>query len=117
MCRIFARLQPEAYASETRSVRLGGHATSIRLEASFWAILEEIAGTQGVSLPKFLTKLHDEVLDAGGQGHNFASLLRCACLTYVTQVRGRMEEEQAFRAAAKQDFGPAKSALAAMDAQ
>jgi predicted DNA-binding ribbon-helix-helix protein len=117
MCRIFAALPPEAYASETRSVRLGGHATSIRLEASFWAILEEIAGAQGVSLPKFLTKLHDEVLDAGGQGHNFASLLRCACLTYVTQIRGRAEEEQTFRAAGKQDFASSRPALAAIGAR
>jgi predicted DNA-binding ribbon-helix-helix protein len=108
MCRIFAALSPEAYAAETRSVRLGGHATSIRLEAAFWTILEEIAATQGVSLPKFLTKLHDEVLDAGGQSHNFASLLRCACLTYVGQVRGRIEAEQALRTAASHDFAAAR---------
>lgn len=111
MCRIFAALPPQAYASETRSVRLAGHATSIRLEAAFWAILEEIAAGQNVSLPKFLTKLHDEVLDAGGQGHNFASLLRCACLTYVGQIRGRGEAEQAIRLAAARDFAGSGSAF------
>jgi predicted DNA-binding ribbon-helix-helix protein len=114
MCRIFAALPPETFASETRSVRLGGHATSIRLEAAFWATLEEIAATQGVSLPKFLTKLHDEVLDAGGQDHNFASLLRCACLTYVTQVKGRAEAERALRASAELDFARPAPAIAAI---
>lgn len=116
MCRIFAALPPEAFASETRSVRLGGHATSIRLEAAFWAILEEIAASQCVSLPKFLTRLHDEILDAGGQGHNFASLLRCACLTYVGQIRGQGEAEQALRASAKRDFVTSGPAFAEIEA-
>jgi predicted DNA-binding ribbon-helix-helix protein len=107
MCRIFAAQPPEAYAFETRSVRLGGHVTSVRLEAAFWRILEEIAESQGVSMPKFLTKLHDEVLDAGAQGHNFASLLRCACLTYVTQVKGRAAVEEQVLSEAHQDFARA----------
>jgi hypothetical protein len=33
--------------------------------------------------------------------------LRCACLTYVGQVRGRSDEEQALRTAAKHDFATA----------
>lgn len=107
MCRIFASQPPQAYASETRSVRLGGHVTSVRLEAAFWAILEEIAEAQGVTVPKFLTKLHDEVLDMGVQGHNFASLLRCACLTYVTQVKGQAEAERALKRSAARDFSRA----------
>lgn len=110
MCRIFASQPPEAYASETRSVRLGGHVTSVRLEAAFWAILEEIAESQDVTVPKFLTQLHDEMLDAGGQGHNFASVLRCACLTYVTQVKGRAEVERALKESAMHDFARAQTA-------
>ena len=35
-----------------------------------------------MSLAKFLTKLHSEVLDHCGEVHNFASLLRCSCLIY-----------------------------------
>lgn len=100
MCRIFAAIPPEAFASETRSIRLGKHATSIRLEAAFWVILEEIAASQQMTLPKFLTTLQDEVLEAGGQDHNFASLLRCTCLTYVTHLRGHGETGQSFCAMA-----------------
>jgi len=107
MCRIFASQPAGAYASETRSVRLGGHVTSVRLEAAFWAILEEIAENQGVSVPKFLTTLHDEVLDTGAQGNNFASLLRCACLTYVTKIKGRPAAERALKEEAMRDLARA----------
>jgi predicted DNA-binding ribbon-helix-helix protein len=91
MCRIFAGQSPDAYSYQTRSIRLGGHSTSIRLEAAFWTILEEIAAAEHVSLAKFLTTLHDEVLAFRGETANFTSLLRCACLTYVGQLRSRPE--------------------------
>ena len=87
MCRMFAGQHPDTYDSQTRSIRIGGHSTSIRLETAFWAILEEIAAGQGLSVPKFLTKLHDEVLDLHGEVQNFASLLRCSCLVYLSQGR------------------------------
>jgi predicted DNA-binding ribbon-helix-helix protein len=89
MCHIFAGQAPETYESQTRSVRIGGHSTSIRLEAAFWAILEEVAAHQGMSLGKFVTRLHDEVLELHGEVSNFASLLRCSCLIYLGEVRGK----------------------------
>ncbi len=52
MCRIFAGQAPQTYAYQTRSVRLSGHSTSIRLEAAFWNILEEIAAAEHLSLGK-----------------------------------------------------------------
>ena len=63
MCHIFSNIDPKRYAYETRSVRLSGHVTSIRLEAAFWQILEEIAASQDVSVGRLLTRLHDEVLN------------------------------------------------------
>lgn len=87
MCHIFAGQAPETYESQTRSVRIGGHSTSIRLEAAFWTVLEEVAAHQGMSLGKFVTKLHDEVLDLHGEVRNFASLLRCSCLIFLAEVR------------------------------
>lgn len=104
MCKIFAQLDSRAYASETRSVRLCGHATSIRLETLFWSVLEEIAAEQGVTLGRFLTTLHDEILEIRGEVTNFASLLRCACLTYVGSVRTDPTARQALAAAAARDF-------------
>ena len=35
-----------------------------------------------MTLAKFLTTLHNEVLDHHGEVRNFASLLRCSCLIY-----------------------------------
>ena len=104
MCSIFSDIDPKLYASESRSVRLGGHVTSIRLEASFWRILEEIAATQEVSVGRLLTKLHDEVLAVDSGTANFASLLRCACLAYVGRVRGNEAAEAERAAAARRDF-------------
>jgi predicted DNA-binding ribbon-helix-helix protein len=87
MCHLFASQPPETYETHTRSVRIGGHSTSIRLEAVFWDILDELAAHQNMSVGRFVTQLHDEVLYQHGDVHNFASLLRCCCLKYVAEVR------------------------------
>ena len=85
MCRIYAHQPQRDYESQTRSLRIGKHCTSIRLEMRFWDTLEEIAGKEGTSLTKFLTTLHDEVLDHHGEVKNFASILRCCCLIYMSK--------------------------------
>ncbi len=93
MCRILSGQSVNAFAYQTRSVRLGGHATSIKLEGAFWQILDEIALVMKLPLGRLLTEMHDEVLSFSGDGHNFTSLLRCACLTYVSEVRGKPDAE------------------------
>jgi predicted DNA-binding ribbon-helix-helix protein len=85
MCHIFAGQDPRHYAYETRSVRLMGHATSVRLEAKFWVIIEEIAASQQMALARFLSQLHEEALEIHGRVDNFASLLRCCCLNYLAR--------------------------------
>lgn len=82
MCHVFASQDPNRYATTTRRLRLNGQSTSIRLENSFWAILDEIAEAEGVSTPSFVSKLHSEVLELKGEPENFSSLLRCACLVF-----------------------------------
>ncbi len=83
MCRVFAGQNPANYASETRSLRLMGHVTSVRLEARFWEVLEEIAEVQGMTMPRFLSLLYEEALEIHGEVSNFASLLRCCCLNFL----------------------------------
>ena len=97
MCRLLSSQPAQTFAYQTRSVRLGGHATSIKLEAAFWNILEEIADEMNSPLARFLTELHDEVLFLSGDAHNFTSLLRCACLTYVSEIRGRPDAKVLLR--------------------
>lgn len=86
MCRMFAHQPQSDYESTTRSMRIGGHSTSIRLENTFWRILEDIAAREGTSVGKFVTTLHDEVLHHYGDLQNLASLLRCSCLLYVSRT-------------------------------
>ena len=83
MCRIFASQDPSTYRSATRSIRLNGQSTSVRLEAAFWDVLDAIAAEQGFSTPGFLSKLHGEVLEIHGEARNFTSLLRCVCLEHL----------------------------------
>jgi predicted DNA-binding ribbon-helix-helix protein len=86
MCGIFAGQDPSGYAPETRRLRLNGQSTSLRLEAAFWAILDTIAASEGLSTPAFISKLHDEVLLLHGEAANFSSLLRCTCLVHLGQA-------------------------------
>lgn len=108
MCRLFVSQDPASYAAETRPVRLGGHATSIRLEAAFWGILEEIARAEGLSLARFATVLHDEIAARHGEVPNFASFLRVTCLHYMADraahgraVAARADAEKPARAGAE----------------
>ncbi len=95
MCRMFAGQDPNNYAYETRSVRLMGHTTSVRLEAKFWVTVEEIAAAQDMPLARFLSKLYEEALEMHGEVSNFASLLRCCCLNYLQRDfdHGRLQAE------------------------
>ena len=53
-----------------RSVLIAGHATSLSLEAEFWAALQEIARRRGQSLNRLVASV-----DAGRRG-NLSSALR-----------------------------------------
>ena len=83
MCHIFAGQDPANYAFETRSVRLMGHATSVRLEARFWNVLEDLSAAQNMPMSKFLSLLYEEAQEVNGEVSNFASLLRCCCLNFL----------------------------------
>jgi predicted DNA-binding ribbon-helix-helix protein len=83
MCEVFAGQDPQRYRPVNRSVRIAGHSTSIQLEAAFWALIDEMAESQGLSTPRFLSLLHDEALEINGTVPNFASLLRTSCLIYM----------------------------------
>jgi predicted DNA-binding ribbon-helix-helix protein len=86
MCQIYAGQPLEGYEPVTRRLRLNGHSTSIRLERSFWRVLDGMAAREGLSTPAFVSRLHDEVQGLHGEARNFASLLRCACLLEAGQA-------------------------------
>jgi predicted DNA-binding ribbon-helix-helix protein len=94
MCTIFSGQNPAGYAFETRSVRLQGHSTSVRLEKPFWRIVETICAEQNLPVAKFLSQLYDEALEIHGEVPNFASLLRCSCLVYLSGLAPPVERRQ-----------------------
>ncbi|MFT7723867.1 MAG: ribbon-helix-helix domain-containing protein [Roseateles sp.] len=83
MCQVFISANPESYESRTRSVRLHGVVTSIRLENLHWEVLEEIAARDGMGVTQLIEKLHDELGQARGAVGNFASFLRVSALRYM----------------------------------
>lgn len=95
MCKVFAGQDPNGYRQVNRSVRIRGHSTSIQLEAAFWDMLDEIAETQGLSTPKFISKLYDEAIEINGDIPNFASMLRTTCALYLRGHRPEAEESAA----------------------
>lgn len=83
MCEIYASTPPTEYEQITRSIRINGAVTSIRIERRFWTILDELAEEEQNSTAKFITKLHNEAYNLNGEISNFASLLRVVCTTYL----------------------------------
>jgi predicted DNA-binding ribbon-helix-helix protein len=94
MCQIFVRANPQSYEATTRSIRLHGVVTSVRLENLFWDTLEEIGARDQMSVPQLLSKLYDELLEHRGDIPNFTSFLRVCGLRYMAlQVEKRIPND------------------------
>ncbi|MDB5419284.1 MAG: hypothetical protein JWP50_2703 [Phenylobacterium sp.] len=65
-----------------RSVLLSGHATSIALEPEFWAVLDEMAQAQALSLAAVVGRI-DETRGTSG----LASACRLAALAFAKAVQ------------------------------
>ena len=88
MCEIYVKADPILYESRSRSLRIHGCVTKIRLENLFWDILAELAAGEGMSTNQLIAKLNDEIVAYRGEIDNFASFLRVSCLRYLSQKRG-----------------------------
>lgn len=86
MCKIFISADPRSYESRTRSVRLHGVVTSLRLENLHWSVLEEIAGRDGMTVAQLIEKLYDELVADRGAVGNFSSFLRVCALRYENLI-------------------------------
>ncbi|MEM1276991.1 MAG: ribbon-helix-helix domain-containing protein [Pseudomonadota bacterium] len=94
MCQLFIDADPALWASHTRSFRMDGMVTSVRLEEMFWRTLEAIGQRDDLSVPQLLHRLYNESLDAGHDIGNFTSFLRVCCLRFIDlQMRGLIPEE------------------------
>ena len=85
MCRIYINADPILYESRTRSLRIHGVITTVRLENLFWDVLHEIAARESMTTSQFAVKLYDELIALRGEmPTNFASFLRVCCLRYLS---------------------------------
>ena len=95
MCEVFISADPQSYDSRTRSVRLHGVVTSIRLENLFWQVLDEIARRDGLGVVQLIEKLYDELVAARGEVGNFSSFLRVSALRYEAMLaQGRIPADE-----------------------
>ncbi|KXJ55615.1 ribbon-helix-helix domain-containing protein [Neptuniibacter pectenicola] len=83
MCKLFINADPQLWKSSTRSLRIDGMVTSVRLENYFWSTLETIAQRDKMNIPQMLTRLYHESIDAGHDLGNFTSFLRVCCMRYL----------------------------------
>ena len=83
MCEYFVKADPIQYEQRTRSVRIRGMLTSIRLENMVWDVLAEMAEDEGCTTNALICNLHDEILQHRGEVPNFASFLRITSLRYL----------------------------------
>ena len=95
MCRVFGGQDPEGYRQINRSIRIAGYSTSIQLEAAFWELLDEIAESQDLTTPKFISKLYEEAIEINGEIPNFASMLRTTCVLYLRGHRPLLNDGEA----------------------
>ncbi|MFF7707994.1 ribbon-helix-helix domain-containing protein [Pseudomonas sp. NPDC007930] len=66
----------------SRSVRLNGFATCLRLERVYWALLERIARDNACTVSQVLSYLDREVHLRHGGVKNFSGLVRVICVAY-----------------------------------
>ena len=83
MCEIYVSADVALFELKTRSIRIDGVVTSIRLELVFWELLDRISQEESLKISEFLSKLYYEKLTECGRIVNFSSFLRVACTTYL----------------------------------
>ena len=83
MCEFFVKADPILYEARTRTVRIHGVLTSLRLENLAWDVLAEMAEAEGCTTNSLICTFHDEILQHRGEVPNFASFLRVTCMRYL----------------------------------
>ena len=82
MCELFIGAESDLWVSQSKSLRIDGVATSIRMENFFWQTLNEIAFRDAMTVNQLITKLYHESIDAEHDLGNFTSFLRVCCGRY-----------------------------------
>ena len=86
MCEFFVKADPIQYEQRSRTVRIHGVLTSLRLENMVWDLLAEMAEAEGRTTNALVSLFHDEILAHRGEVPNFASFLRVTCMRYLRRA-------------------------------
>ena len=95
MCEFFVKADPILYESRSRTVRIHGVLTSIRLENLVWDLLAQMAADEGCTTNSLIATFHDEIMAHRGEVPNFASFLRVTCMRYLQRRQVPGEERMA----------------------
>ena len=93
MCDIYVRADPIHYEQRTRSMRIRGVVTSIRLENLCWDVLARIASKDSLTTNQLISQLYDEVIARQGKVDNLSSFLRISCMRYLSYVAEKHEKD------------------------
>ena len=80
---LFAQPESTLWDSTTRSIRIDGTVTSVRLENFFWHVLSEMGGEEGLQIPQLLTRLSKQSVGSEAELTNFTSFVRVSCGLYL----------------------------------
>jgi predicted DNA-binding ribbon-helix-helix protein len=86
MCDIYVSADPIHYEQRTRSMRIRGVVTSIRLENLCWDVLARIASKDQMTTNQLISQLYDEIIARQGRVDNLSSFLRVSCMRYLSYV-------------------------------
>jgi predicted DNA-binding ribbon-helix-helix protein len=93
MCEYFVKADPIQYEQRSRTVRIRGVLTSLRLENMVWDILAEMAEEEGCTTNALISQFHDEILAHRGEVPNFASFLRVTSMRYLRRCILNLEKQ------------------------
>jgi predicted DNA-binding ribbon-helix-helix protein len=85
MCKIYLARDPIQYECRSRTLRIHGVVTTIRLENEFWNVLQKIAESEAKTTNELINQFYDEAACSSSDGapRNFASVLRVTCCRYL----------------------------------
>jgi predicted DNA-binding ribbon-helix-helix protein len=95
MCEFFVKADPILYEQRTRTIRIHGVLTSIRLENMVWDTLAEMAAAEDRTTNALIVQLHDEIVAHRGEVPNFASFLRVTCMRFMRRQIDNLQADEA----------------------
>ena len=95
----------DEWKSTTRSIRINGKVTSVRLENFYWRIIRDIADKQGIAVPQLMTVLSKTAKDSEPETDhtNFTSFIRVCCGRFILKRNAGTDSTNPDLAAVEQD--------------